>query len=1254
MTDHKPDNTASDDPNGESLEQQPQEELSLEDHLQGILDQIEDAEPGLLEAEQLIGDDGKPRFVPKPKPKPKPEPKPQPAVAAAPEPAAKTSDPIEEDDLAALINQAIDQASQAGDDSKAPASKPTAAPVASDAELSRAVDRDIDQAVKQASAVKPAKPAKPVQSVKVPKLAKFDPASNFVPIEPEELGQAIEDAFNNPPPVNDSVVSAPEEPTTATPPVAATVSVPNPATFDPASNFVPIEPEELGDAIEEAFNNPPPVNDTVEDQPTIAPPEPVVSVEAPAAAESPANAVADMPDDAKLNNDDLDALFDAMGDVANTKADVAAPPKAAATAPPAAAAPAAASVADMPDDAKLNNDDLDALFDAMGEVANTKSDVAAPPKATPTPPPAAATPAAASVADMPDDAKLNNDDLDALFDAMGEVANTKADVAAPPQAAATTPPAADAPAAASVADMPDDAKLNNDDLDALFDAMGEVANTKADVAAPPKSQDITAQSTEKPAAKSLADVDDFERMSNDDLDALFEDPAAMLAEHEQSQPQSTEPAEAQSAFGEDDFMSQWDNVLNQAQDKLAEIAVEKQAKQAKRQAQRLAQLKEKAADNPEIDQLLEENNSSVFDDQAFTQEWDMVLNQAREQLNEVVGKKKPAASVDSGSGGKLSNDDLTNQLDDLLAEVQSESESESKFESLDQEQLTGALDDVLGQAMQQLAILTSEKIKRKAEQQQEKIQTIRESLSNDELADELDALIGKALDAHEVEQAKADQAAEVLDADAFAADWANVLDDAKTELQRLAEEKKKRKEKLQQQIEAQPKTESEPSAKPVTTPSHNQDMGSSIDLASELDDLFASATDAPDKSQATAQTPPADDAHQTLSNDDLAAELESLLGSAVENETAAPAPVDESALDTSIVSESDIQDLLDAQEAQQPAAEVADTVDAASSDDQSAKAHDPAADEPQDPAAMITHIDSLLAEHASDAVSDMFETPEAIAENGMNEEDLEAAFQSPEQVLENLQEASKAVTEQQAAPQQPEPAPTPQQPEVVEQTAPISEVPAEADANVQEALDPEDLEGYFESPNELDQVPAQAAQAPPPQASEAEEVYEAVEVAADADEEIMGDFVSPDETFDEDVSQAEEIGDDAFESVEDIEQQQVQHASAKSESLATAVTDAQEEQGDETPPVVKGPGLLSRLISKVKPMGRAAGSLVGKLAKQAKHMGPVINKGCAMINSPLLRFASPTRNLVGYIGLVQLFLGVILFCVFFKKMLFGM
>ena len=38
----------------------------------------------------------------------------------------------------------------------------------------------------------------------------------------------------------------------------------------------------------------------------------------------------------------------------------------------------------------------------------------------------------------------------------------------------------------------------------------------------------------------------------------------------------------------------------------------------------------------------------------------------------------------------------------------------------------------------------------------------------------------------------------------------------------------------------------------------------------------------------------------------------------------------------------------------------------------------------------------------------MFETPEKIAESNMTEEDLEAAFQSPEQVLENLQEASKA------------------------------------------------------------------------------------------------------------------------------------------------------------------------------------------------------------------------------------------------------
>ena len=226
VTDHKSDNPTPDPQDApeapDTSEAQPQEALSLEDHLQGILDQIEEAEPGLLEADQLIGDDGKPRFVPKPKPKPEPEPKPKvespkqaaaaPAETAKPQttpeaPAASSShEPIEEDELAALINRAIDQASST-DAPQNDTPTPAQMPQASDEELSRAVDRDIDHAVEQAAQAKPVK-TPPTKRAQVRKRAEFDPASNFVPIEPDQLESAIDEAFSNPIPHNQNAPAA--------------------------------------------------------------------------------------------------------------------------------------------------------------------------------------------------------------------------------------------------------------------------------------------------------------------------------------------------------------------------------------------------------------------------------------------------------------------------------------------------------------------------------------------------------------------------------------------------------------------------------------------------------------------------------------------------------------------------------------------------------------------------------------------------------------------------------------------------------------------------------------------------------------------------------------------------------------------------------------------------------------------------------------------------------------------------------------
>lgn len=1048
MTDRKQDNPT---PEDDSLEQQAEQELSLEEHLQSILDQIEDAEPGLMEADQLIGDDGKPRFVLKPKPKPKPQAKPTPTPA---KPVAASS-PIEEDELAALINQAIDQASQSGDDA-AGAPKVQDVPPTSDAELSRAVDRDIDHAVEQAA-------KKPVA---MPPKAKFNPASNFVPIEPDQLADAIEEAFANPtPPVNPSYV----------------------------------------------------------------PDEAVMEVEPPVAPEPQ---------------------------------------------------PVSQSVADMADDAKLSNDDLDALFESMGQIADTKADMKPAPSSIPT--------ATASTAP-------------AKTDALSGIA--------------------------------DDAKLSNDDLDALFDSMSQVADTRADMKPAPTSAPQAAVESASNTKKSLDEVDNFDRLSNEDLDALFEDPQTLLA---QAQATQTPASKAADTFSESDFSSQWDMVLNQAQQELARIADEKLEKQAKR----LAVLKDKAAGDPNIEKLIGDSKQSVFDDSAFAQQWDQVLGQAREQLNQVSASKQPKSTIDT-SGGKLSNDDLSNQLDDLLAQVQSEAESHAEFEALNEQQLTNALDTVLDEAMSQLATLASKKLKAETQAHNEKIKTIRESLTNDELAHELDVLIDQALDAHAKSHTGEHAVADVFDETSFAAEWEDVLVSAKEELHRLADDKKKRQEKRAQQREQlQTQVQPEPAAPaPATVPNaadHFEALDPTVDLASELDDLFASAVDEQTKPAASQAV----DAHKTLSNDELASELENLLSSAMEQATHSDeqTPVRE-------VTANEIQEMIDAEQSEKPS-----DIDAPT---KSAILNDPTADEPQDPAAMINHIDSLLAEHASQAVEDMFETPEKIAENGLTDEDLESAFQSPEEILENLQEASKATIAKQTPPQPAQPAP-----EKPAQKSAATPPPTAAHAPAKSAgVDPDDLEGYFEAPDELNAFAVEQPQAVEPDVEEAQEVYEAVEVGEEETDDMMGDFVSPEETSHAEQPAQHVVVEEAYESAEETQQQHQKQKAAKVANVAAAIQahepEDQAELEQDQPGKEKGPGLITRLIAKAKPLGKVAVNLAHQLADASKHLSPVVNKLCAMINSPLLRFAAPTRNLVGYIGLTQIFLGVILFCVFFKKMLFG-
>jgi hypothetical protein len=1167
VTDRKANNPTPDDAQDEQLEQPA--ELSLEEHLQGILDQIEVAEPGLLDADQLIGDDGKPRFVPKPKPAPAQAAKP---VAAAP---PSVGEPIEEDELAALINQAIDQASKPN----APATDaptPAQMPQASDEELSRAVDRDIDQAVQQAAMAKPvaAKPTKPVEA---PKRAEFDPASNFVPIEPDQLADAIEEAFTNPIPHNPNapVAQPVEQAAASTQQPAQRVEVPKRAEFDPASNFVPIEPDQLADAIEEAFSNPIPHN----------PDAPVAQPVAEQPAEHP-------PAQAKTANPQTSQRIEA--------------PKLAEFDP-------ASNFVPIEPDALA-----DAIEEAFSHPIPHNPDAPEPEDVIEVQPDyqAASPPPADDVVDplagVADDAKMSNDDLDALFEAIGQVAPTSETTAPAPQPPAKAP--ADT-ATDPLANFADDAKMSNDDLDALFDAVQTVTDPQPSVQPSAPAQPAQANVT------AFQQADDFDRMSNDDLDALFADPDSLLAEHAKEQ-QDNQPS-PEAAFSENDFNLAWDSVLTQAQDQLAKIAEDKLARQKERDARRLENLRQKAKDDPNLTQLLEDAQASVFDDQDFAQQWDQVLSEARTQLNQMVGGAgKAASSIDDG--GKLSNDDLTDQLDNLLAQVQADAESSDAFESLDENQLSDALDSVLNQAKAELARITEEKLKRHQEDHAQKIQTIRESLSNDELATELDDLIHKAIEAHDAAEHDQDAEDQSFNMDDFNLAWDDVLDQAKIELNRLAIEKKQRKEAIaktiehnqQQQAAASPQTPQTPPA-----PEAPSQQNASIDLASELDALFADAIESPKPAADSNTGSPSGSGSETLSNDELANELENLMNQAMQgavNQASEP-----SASET--VSADEIQELIDSGVSQTQTPQSKSKASAA------AIPHDPAMDEPQDPSAMINHIDSLLAEHASEAVSDMFETPEKIAEHGLSEDDLEAAFQSPEQVLQNLQEASQNTTQAKQVQAEAKPAQAkPAQP---------AKQPAQQ-ATTTDASD-EDLEGYFETPDDLNE-PAQAAN------FVSDLVEEAVEVADEDADALMGDFESPDQTQPDNVHVAVEM---AYEAAEDIEPE---YAQPIEQAVAAQTDDDEIEEASEfVEPAEKKPSFISRLMAKLKPLGKLSGTLSVLLANLLKQLGPLLNRICAIINGPLLRLNKGTRDIVGYVGLVQLFFGVILFFVYFKQILFG-
>ncbi|MBL4701527.1 MAG: hypothetical protein JKX85_09745 [Phycisphaeraceae bacterium] len=933
MTDHTPEITNPQD----ELEPQVEPELSLEDKLKLLLDEIQEVDPGLMEAQQVIDDDGTPKFIHQPQknptppvqakpvpttqsaPTPTPTPTPDPVSAPSqpPEPTPPPTEILDEDELANLINQAIDQASQSGDDTDVATDAPSIAPT-SEEDLAKVVDRDIDQAVAQATQT----PAK----------------------------------------------AAPKKP----------AAHPKVKTFNPADNFIPIEPEELADAIDEAFETPKPVAQPVAPTP-VAPPQPVVQ-EAPAI-EPTANNIADMADDARLNNDDLDALFDA----------------------PAAPVQASDPLAGKADDAILDSDDLDALFaDSAG----------------------------------------------------------------------------DAPALAQT------------------------------------------------------------------LDAISEDDLALAL----------------------------DNVLGQAKQKMADLADEKLARQSQLQAQHIQKLKEQAQPgtvDANIDQLLEGQPHSVFDDQAFAQQWDQVLDQAREQLTTQIQQGNDANGTQSPHEADLEQ----------------------------------ALDSVLGDTVTKLNELTNEKLKQSAQEEDQKIESLGQGLSLDNSA--VDSAQATPTSANDLSDTQLDEAD-------FAESWDLVLSEAKEELNKIAHAKKS--SPLQQRL-AEKKQASEPQQ---TSPAPEED----IDLASELDALFASA-DAPTQ-QADTPEPQAASESTQLTNDELTQQLDGLLSS-VSEDSPAPSPASAPEVTADQLHElvdSDSQ-ALEAQEIVEEAVELPDT----------------ATDQPQDPAAMITHIDSLLAEHADDAVSGVFETPGQIANgDSISEADPEAAFESPEDLLqktpvEKPQPTAKAPTAK-APPAKAAPVQTP----ITEQVPPTTAQKA----------DPDDLEGYFESPDAVHATsPVEPAK---PAESQTQTTQPPVSEAATTDgvaiddDMLMGDFVAPEESIEE------ALAEDAYETPQEV--LPAEQAVPVAQSPATEALD-DDANALATQAPSKGTGLLARIKSALNIAKKTTVTIAGHIQKQLVHLSPAINKACALINKPLQRFDSPTRNLIGYVGLVNMFIGVILFCLMLRNMLFG-
>ncbi|MCC8180462.1 MAG: hypothetical protein LIP23_06085 [Planctomycetes bacterium] len=166
-----------------------------------------------------------------------------------------------------------------------------------------------------------------------------------------------------------------------------------------------------------------------------------------------------------------------------------------------------------------SQDDIDALFAAVGEAGGDApspappADTAPTPEPTPAPAPEASAPAGDGGMDL--DGVASQDDIDALFSSVGGPAAEPAPAPAPePEAPAPEVGQSAAPAAAAAAEEMDlDGVASQDDIDALFSAAGDSAPAEAAPEAGSSETEAGTEADPGPAETQTA--------SPEDIDALF-------------------------------------------------------------------------------------------------------------------------------------------------------------------------------------------------------------------------------------------------------------------------------------------------------------------------------------------------------------------------------------------------------------------------------------------------------------------------------------------------------------------------------------------------------------------------------------------------------------------------------------------------------------------------------------------------------------------------------------------------------------